>query len=133
MNNLVGKKICEFNIFDQYCQEFDNKNNFAKNTSKGQIFYNNSGNDNILGYVLEKGGYNYSMHHYDFYRNKTINIHENTIGFILYTTSHAFCIRRYEDKFYLIDSAKPQPIVMDPVQFCKRPMLGVIEIRGDSY
>jgi hypothetical protein len=128
LNNLIGEQVCDSAQFDKYCDEYDSINKFSKGTSKQQFFYNNGDNNNIFGYVLEKMGYSYTMHHYDFYRNKTINVCENTIGYILYSKGHAFCIRKHDDKFYLIDSMKPKPVIVNPAEFCNKKILGVIHL-----
>ena len=131
LNNFIGKHTCNFAQFNKYCDEYDTINKVSKKTSRSQIFYNNGGNDNIFGYILGKSGYSYKMHHYDFYRNKTIKICSETSGFILYTKQHAFCIKKHTDnQFYLIDSMKTKPMLVDPISYCKKINLGVIQLRA---
>ncbi len=133
LNNFIGKHMCNFAEFDRLCNAYDAINKVSKGTSKKHIFYNNGGNDNIFGYVLDKSGYSYKMHHYDFYRNKTIKICSKTSGFILYTKQHTFCIKKHTDnKFYLIDSMKTKPRLVDPISYCKKINLGVIQLRYES-
>jgi len=136
INNIIGKQICSVQNFDKYCDEFDKNNKFEKNTTRRHIFYNNGGNDNIFGYVLNKTikdstsdhDIKYNMEHYDFYKKKTIKTLPNTIGYLLYSQNHAFCIRKIDDQFYLIDSLRSKPTIVKPHIFCNKQKLGVIHI-----
>jgi len=129
INNLIGKQICALPTFDRLCDEYDNINKFDKGSSKRlHIFYNNGNSYNNFGYVLNKCGYKTKMTHYDYYNNKTVNHNSKTLGFILYSNSHAFCIRKYQNKFYLIDSLRPKEIIVDPLTYCNRGNMGVIRV-----
>jgi hypothetical protein len=129
INNLLGEQICSVQIFDKYCDEFDKNNKFEKNTTKKQIFYNNGGNDNIFGFVLNKTIKEpTTMEHYDFHKRKTIKALPNTMGYLLYSKNHAFCIRKIDDQFYLIDSLRAKPTLIEPHTFCNKQQLGVIHI-----
>ena len=126
----MGKRLCTPSQFDKLCDNFDTQNGFSKGTSKKQLFYNNGNMDNIFGYVLNTYKYKYEMKHYDFNKIKNIMQDSQTIGYILYTKTHALCIKKCKDKFYLIDSMKSQPKLINPIQYCKQKNLGVIHVKS---
>ncbi len=128
LNNLVGKQICTPVQFDKHCDNFDILNKFSKGTSKSQLFYNNGNMDNIFGYILNTYNYDYEMKHYEFCKIKNAMHNSKTVGYILYTKTHALCIKNCNGQFYLIDSMKARPQLVNPVQYCKRRNLGVIQV-----
>lgn len=110
VNNLIGREICSIPDFNKYCDELDKKYNFKNNCSKNyQEFYNNGGikgNENIFGYVLEKKGINVRIIGFDRHRKEPINITdtEDLLGAFCLSPGHVWCVRYYDDKWYVIDS-----------------------------
>ena len=131
INNLFGKSICPLQLFIKYCDEYDKLNNMNSLSRTKYIYYNNGNTDNIFGYIIEKAGFKIEMIHYDFYKPVKITILPQTIGMIVYNKSHTYCIRKYTNKFYLIDSMRTQIIELpNPVQYCKKNNLGVIVVNS---
>ena len=129
VNNLFGKSIISLVEFNKYCDEYDTINNMNRISKTKYIYYNNVNTDNIFGYIIQKAGYNIKMTHFDFYKPTTITLSDLTIGMIIYNKSHTFCIRKYKNKFYLIDSMKQQiQEIKDPIQYCKKANLGIIVV-----
>jgi hypothetical protein len=129
VNNLFGKSICSLVTFNKYCNEYDKLNKMDRISKTKCVYYNNGDTDNIFGYIIQKAGYNIKMTHYDFYKPTKITLVSNTIGMILYNKSHTYCIRKYNNRFYLIDSIKLQiQEISDPIQYCEKANLGIIVV-----
>ena len=117
INNLIGSNILSFTQFDKYCDEFDILNNMPLISKDGHYFYNNGGNNNIFGYIFNKLNYKIKLTTYFLVTNKTdvtrielINTMLKNVniikGFLIFNNNHTWCIRKVNDKFYLIDSLK---------------------------
>ena len=107
INNIIGREVCNIPDFNKLCDEFDKKNKFEINCSKNSHeFYNNGDSDNIFGYVMKNKGIDVRMIGYDRHRKTDINIEdfEDLLGAIVLQPGHTFCIRYYDNKWYVIDS-----------------------------
>lgn len=105
INNFLGYEAISYINFDKACDEFD-KNNKNPNISKNMFyFYNNGGNDNIFGFIFKKLNYNCKLETFLNYNNKLNKYNFTTIkGFIIFNNHHTWCIRKFQNKYYLIDS-----------------------------
>ena len=113
INNLLGYQKYSYTTFNKKCDELDNKNNFPIGFSKNTYtFYNNGGNDNIFGYLLN----DYKL---NFIKTNTIYIKNNILGYIVFNNNHTWCIKNIENKLYLIDSLKSKPIQINYSYFKK--------------
>lgn len=130
INNLFGKELLTLKEFDNYCNEYDKKNNFSIGSSRnGHLFYNNGGNDNIFGYVMKKKGISVKMVHYDYYKNKKINGGESgNIGYIIYNRGHTYCVRIVNGEKWIIDSMCGSPQKIDSISRFNRAGFGVISV-----
>lgn len=100
VNNLLGYQKFSFEEFNKKCDEFDKKNNFVIGFSRRTCaFYNNGNEDNIFGYLL---GNQFTM---EYFNNQNIN-KDKLIGFICFNNNHTWCIRYFNNSYYLIDSLK---------------------------
>jgi len=107
INNFLGYDAISYQTFDNYCDEFDIKNNMPMISKKNQYFYNNGGNNNIFGYILEKLKYKCKLETYYMDKNilELINL-DKINGFIIFNNHHTWCIKKVKEEFYLIDSLK---------------------------
>ena len=128
INNLFGKELLTLKEFDNYCNEYDKKNNFAIGSSRnGHLFYNNGGNDNIFGYVMKKKGISVKMEHFDFYSRKKIkHFNNSTMGYIIYDRGHTKCIRIVNGERWLIDSMRTKPQKLSSMEVAEKRGIGVI-------
>lgn len=111
INNLLGSCVFSFNEFNKYCDDFDKKNNFKIGFSKNSYaFYNNGENDNIFGYILEQKLLKSQKLKLEFINKNNLNISYDFIGFICFNNNHTWCIKIINNKLYLIDSLKANPI-----------------------
>ena len=107
INNFLGYEAISYQTFDTYCDEFDVKNKMPLISKKNQYFYNNGGNDNIFGYILEKLKYQCKLETFYMDINILKNINLSTVeGFFIFNNHHTWCIRKVKGKFYMIDSLK---------------------------
>lgn len=129
LNNLLGKKCITPQEFDAYCDAYDNHNKFLKGSSRNNfVFYNNGGNDNIFGYVLEKKQYSVKMKHFDFHKTKKLESpNDTTIGYIVFNTRHTYCVAYRDSKLYLIDSLRSR-IQEVSKQYLTAKNMGVIQV-----
>lgn len=128
INNLCGNQIITVGEFDNYCDSFDISHKHEKGISRRNYYFINNGNtDNIFGYILHKKGYNIGMNHYDYYKKKTITLHKNSIGMIVYSHSHTFCVRNIHGTLYKIDSLS-KTIQKINLRMFERPGFGIIDV-----
>ena len=129
LHNLIGKKILSsFSEFDTLCDSFDRENKYDVGVSRRNYFFINNGNtDNIFGYILGKKGYHVRMNHYDYYKRKKIVPDPKSLGFIVYTHSHTYCVRNINGVLYQIDSMR-RAIMPINTKLLERPGLGVIDV-----
>lgn len=133
LNNLVGKNLISFQEFDNYCNEFDKKNRFVDGFSKSKYGYYNYGNTrNIFGYSLEQKDYRIKMIHHKMNEIKNIKgvTSPKSLGFLLFNSSHTYCMRYIHDKKkgYIIDSLQRKIIEVNNFGIFKKKGLGVIEV-----
>ena len=134
INNLIGKELCSNSEFDIYCDELDKLNNFEKGVSKSKLFYNNGGINNIFGYVMTKKNINVEFIYYPYAstNNGIFNTMEmnNLMGFIVYNKQHTYCVRRIDNRYYLIDSMSSRIVeITDRIdQYLCRKNLGLIGV-----
>lgn len=133
LNNLMGKKLIELPKFDEFCVKYDSKNNFERNCSKGQLFYNYGGTNNIFGFCLEQCRLKIRMVHHDFYNVKNIKLESYTtkptfIGFILYNHQHTWCGKNINGVIHIIDSMRGNIQKLNNSALLNRRGLGVIEV-----
>ena len=137
INNFLGYKAIAYEQFDKYCNEFDKLNNMPLISKNNCYFYNNGGNNNIFGYVLEKVKYICKLE--TFYSDKNIISkigHCDTIdGFIIFNNHHTWCIRKVNRKFHLIDSMKWMitPLNNEKLSQYLRGCKGIITIKEISH
>jgi len=108
INNFLGYSAISYQEFDKACDEFDKKNEMPLISKSNYYFYNNGGNDNIFGYIFNKLNFECKLTTFLNYNNVSveltkINMKENK-GFIIFNNHHTWCIRKYNNKYYLIDS-----------------------------
>lgn len=133
LNNLMGKKMISLPKFDEFCVQYDTKNEFEKNCSKGQLFYNYGGTNNIFGYCLEQCRQKIDIIHHDFYNVKDIHLDNSLrnpkfIGFIIYNMQHTWCGRNIDGVVYIIDSMRGNIHKINNASTLNRRGLGLIEV-----
>ena len=133
INNFLGYNAVSYQQFDKYCDEFDKKNNMPLISKNNCYFYNNGGNDDIFGYVLQKINYNCKLETYYMERNlinKLGNL-DNYQGFFIFNTTHTWCIRKHNGKFHLIDSLRWMitPLNNDKLLQYLKSCQGIISIK----
>lgn len=132
INNFLGYFAILYTTFDNLCDEFDKKNNMPLVSRKNQYFYNNGGNNNIFGYILNKLNFNYKLE--TFYNEKNVEKILNNIdeikGFFIFNSSHTWTIRLVNNDYYLIDSLKYiiQKLDLNQLKSYLRSNKGVIKI-----
>lgn len=127
INNLFGHELVALGEFDNYCNEFDKKNGFARDSSRNaHLFYNNGGVNNIFGYIIKKKGIKIKMEHFDFYRTKKVKVNNNVIGYIIYNRSHTYCVKINNGEKWIIDSMKAHPKKIDSMKLFERRGIGII-------
>jgi len=67
------------------------------------------------------------MHHYDYFKKKDIRLHPKSIGMLVYSHSHTFCVRMIDGMLYKIDSLS-RSIHKVSVKMFERVGLGVIDV-----
>ena len=134
INNLIGKELCSNKEFDIYCDELDKLNDFEKGVSKSKLFYNNGGINNIFGYVMTKKNINVEFTYYS-YEKTNSGIFSNLktkclLGFIVYNKQHTYCVRRINNRYYLIDSMSSRIVEITDrfEQYLCRKNLGLIGV-----
>ena len=128
INNLYGRQIVTVGEFDKYCDAFDISHKISKGVSRRNYYFiNNGGIDNIFGYILGAKGEKIGMHHYDYFKKKDIHLHPKSIGMIVYSQSHTFCVRMIDGVLYKIDSLS-RSIQKVSVKMFERVGLGVIDV-----
>lgn len=132
INNFLGYYAVLYTTFDNFCDEFDKKNGMPLLSKNNYIFYNNGGNNNIFGHILDKFNLNYKLE--TFYNEKNVDkILENIDeikGFFIFNLSHTWTIKKHGNKYYLIDSLKRNIRVLSLVELKLHLMSnkGVIKI-----
>ena len=107
INNFLGYEAISYFNFDKECDNFDKKNNMPLISKNKYYFYNNGGNDNIFGFIFDKLNYKCKLETIINYTNNLVDININkTKGFIIFNNHHTWCIKKVQEKFYLIDSLK---------------------------
>jgi hypothetical protein len=110
INNFLGYEAIVYSNFDNSCDEFDKKNEMPLISKSNYYFYNNGGNNNIFGHIFKKLNFKCKLETIMNYKTNNsaleisnINI-EKVKGFIIFNNHHTWCIRKHENKFFIIDS-----------------------------
>ena len=121
INNLIGREIVTTTEFDQMCDEFDRENRFDTLCSRNQhVYYNYGDRRNIFGYIMERKGIRTTITGYDNWRKDAVDLTtdlEDILGAFVFRDGHVWCVRRYQDKWYLIDSMGGGPSITNESYF----------------